>query len=167
VHAFPEADIPVVQLSINALKPFDYHFELGAKLAPLRDRGVLIVGSGNVVHNLRAIDWDQPHTGFSWAERFGEDTRSLMLSAPAELSRLIEHRDFTLAAPTPDHFFPLAYIAGLASTGGQQAEVLVDGYTMGSLSMASYTIGAHVTVNPQEQDDAPMLPKVPADETNL
>jgi 4,5-DOPA dioxygenase extradiol len=90
-----------------------------------------------------------------------------MLSAPSDLARLIEHRDFRLAAPTPDHFFPLAYIAGLASVGGQPADVLVDGYTMGSLSMASYTIGAHVTVNPQEQDDAPMLPKVPADETNL
>lgn len=167
VHAFPDADIPVVQLSINALKPFDYHFELGAKLAPLRNRGVLIVGSGNVVHNLRAIDWDQPHTGFGWAERFGEHARSVMLSAPSDLARLIEHRDFKLAAPTPDHFLPLAYIAGLASIGGGPADLLVDGYTMGSLSMASYTIGPHITVNPHEQDDAPMLPSVPADETNL
>ena len=90
-----------------------------------------------------------------------------MLSAPSDLARLIEHRDFKLAAPTPDHFLPLAYVAGLASIGGEPADLLVDGYTMGSLSMASYTIGAHVTVNPQEQDDAPMLPKVPADETNL
>lgn len=167
VHAFPDADIPVVQLSINALKPFSYHCELGAKLAPLRDRGVLIVGSGNVVHNLRAIDWDQPHTGFSWAERFGDEARSVMLSAPSDLARLVEHRDFELAAPTPDHFLPLAYIAGLASSGGQSADVLVDGYTMGSLSMASYTIGADITVDSQEQDEAPILPEVPADETNV
>ena len=90
-----------------------------------------------------------------------------MLSAPAELGRLTEHRDFKLAAPTPDHFLPLAYIAGLASVGGQAADTLVDGYTMGSLSMASYTIGEHVAVNAQEQDDAPILPKVPADETNV
>lgn len=167
VHAFPDADIPVVQLSINALKPLSYHFELGAKLAPLRDRGVLIVGSGNVVHNLRAIDWDQPHTGFSWAERFGGEARSVMLSAPSDFARLVEHRDFELAAPTPDHFLPLAYIAGLASSGGQSADLLVDGYTMGSLSMASYTIGADITVDSQEQDEAPILPEVPADETNV
>jgi len=95
---------------------------------------VLIVGSGNEVHNLRAIDWERPHTGFSWAERFGEEARSVMLSAPAELARLIEHRDFKLAAPTPDHFLPLAYIAGVASMDGQPAGLLVDGYTMGSLS---------------------------------
>ena len=128
---------------------------------------VVIECSGNVVHNLRAIDWEQPHTGFSWAERFGEEARSVMLSTPSDLARLTEHRDFKLAAPTPDHFFPLAYIAGVASKGSQPADLLVDGYTMGSLSMASYTIGTHVTINPHEQHDAPMLPEVPADETNI
>jgi 4,5-DOPA dioxygenase extradiol len=79
VHAFPDADIPVVQLSINADKPFDYHLELGAKLAPLRRRGVLIVASGNVVHNLRGMDRNLTDTGYDWAKRFDEQAEQLML----------------------------------------------------------------------------------------
>src|SRR5690242_6302878 len=113
VRAFPDGAIPVVQLSINALKPIDYHLELGAKLSALRQSGVLIVGSGNVVHNLRAIDWDRPHAAYDWAQRFDEDARSMMVSNPADIGLLTEHRDFALAAPTPDHFLPLAYIAGV------------------------------------------------------
>ena len=75
VHAFPDASIPVVQLSINADKPLDYHLELGAKLAPLRERGVLVVASGNVVHNLRGMDWSLADSGYDWAKRFDEDAR--------------------------------------------------------------------------------------------
>jgi 4,5-DOPA dioxygenase extradiol len=68
VHAFPNASIPVVQLSINADKPLDYHLELGAKLAPLRDRGVLVIASANVVHNLRSMNWRTADAGFDWAQ---------------------------------------------------------------------------------------------------
>jgi 4,5-DOPA dioxygenase extradiol len=82
VHAFPDALIPVVQLSIKADKPIDYHLELGAKLAPLRQRGVLVIASGDVVHNLRAMDWNLTDGGYHWATRFNEDAKELLLSDP-------------------------------------------------------------------------------------
>ena len=137
-HAFPDADVPVVQLSINAFESFDYHLALGAKLAPLRDRGVLIVGSGNVVHNLGRLDGSKPEAGFDWAQRFGERGTKIMTSAPADLPTLQSHPDFQAAVPTPDHFIPLLYLAGLASAAGECAEVLIDGYALGALSMTSY-----------------------------
>jgi 4,5-DOPA dioxygenase extradiol len=145
VHAFPDADIPVVQLSINATESFDYHLDLGARLAPLRESGVLIVASGNVVHNLRRLDPSRPDGAFDWAQRFDGAAAATMTGAPADATRLREHPDFVRAAPTPDHFIPLLYIAGLAAAAGQTADVLVDGYAMGSLSMTSYTLGANQT----------------------
>ena len=167
VHAFPDADIPVVQLSINAGKPFDYHFHLGAQLAPLRERGVLVVASGNVVHNLQRIDWNLPDAGFDWAQRFDDVAAGVMTGAPAELPKLEGHDDFLLVAPTPDHFIPLLYLAGLASAAGGTAHVLVDGYAMGSLSMVSYTLGCH-DLEPQGSGGAPVLPDIPPpDETNI
>jgi 4,5-DOPA dioxygenase extradiol len=166
VHAFPDADVPVVQLSINATKPFDFHVELGAKLAPLRDRGVLIVGSGNVVHNLRRIDWSRPDAAFDWARAFDEQVAGVMTTGPAEVARLEDHDLFPTAAPTPDHFIPLLYLAGLASAAGETAGVLVDGYAMGSLSMISYTVGCQQVVS-DGQGGAPALPDVPADGTNV
>jgi 4,5-DOPA dioxygenase extradiol len=138
---FPEADIPVVQLSINADKPLDYHVELGAKLAPLRRRGVLIVGSGNVVHNLRGMDWTLANGGYDWAQRFNEQAKQFMLDEPSAVARLDGHPDFALAVPTPDHFLPLLYLAGLAGQAGdRRTNVLIDGYAYGSLSMTAYTL---------------------------
>ena len=166
VHAYPNADIPVVQLSINATKPFDYHVELGARLAPLRESGVLIVGSGNVVHNLGRIDWGRPDAAFDWARRFDDAAAAIMTSAPAELVDLKDHDDFAMAAPTPDHFVPLLYLAGLAAAAGDTAHVLVDGYAMGSLSRVSYTLGCE-DLEPDGEGNAPALPHVPADETNI
>lgn len=166
VHAFPAADIPIVQLSINAGKPFDHHIELGARLAPLRDSGVLIMGSGNVVHNLRRIDWNQPDAGFDWARRFDDDAAEIMTSAPVEIATLQSHELYTMAAPTPEHFIPLLYLAGLASAAEETAHVLVDGYAMGSLSMVSYTLGC-TQLEPGGTGGAPALPHLDADESNI
>ena len=166
VHAFPAADIPVVQLSINAAKPPDYHVELGARLAPLRERGVLVVSSGNVVHNLRRLDWNQPDAGFDWARSFDDAALEVMTGAPGDVVGLTGRPDFDLVAPTPDHFIPLLYLAGLAAAAGETARVLVDGYAMGSLSMISYTLGCGA-LEPGGTGGAPVLPDVPGDGTNL
>lgn len=92
-----------------------YHFELGAQLTPLRERGVLIVATGNVVHNLRSIDWDRPESGMDWAHRFDDSVREVMTAQPLRLLELEKHPDFRMAAPSPDHFLPLVYLAGLAA----------------------------------------------------
>jgi 4,5-DOPA dioxygenase extradiol len=168
-HMFPRADVPVVQLSINALMPFEYHFDLGARLAPLRDRGVLVVASGNVVHNLREIDWSMPNDGFDWAQRFDDAAREHMVSSPADLPGLQQHSDFDLAVPTPDHFIPLLYIAGIADAIGAGSDVLVDGCAYGSLSMTSFTVGGVGTDTRLSSDPAAALPDpsvVPPDNTN-
>jgi 4,5-DOPA dioxygenase extradiol len=142
VHAFPDASIPVVQLSINAFKDLDYHLDLGARLAPLRERGVLVVASGNVVHNLGGMDWSRKDEGFDWAKRFDEDAKERMLSDPTAFASLDAHADYGKAVPTPDHFIPALYLAGLAGAAdGERPSVLVDGYTYGSLSMTAYTLG--------------------------
>ena len=138
VHAFPNADIPVVQLSINAEQPLEYHLDLGARLAPLRERGILVLGSGNIVHNLRVMDPSLPDDGFDWALRFDEAARELLTTNPADVLKLREHPDFAASVPTADHFIPMLYFAGLAAAS--PAAVLVQGYTYGSLSMTSYTL---------------------------
>ena len=167
VHAFPDAEIPVVQLAINAAKPFEYHVELGARLSPLRADGVLVVASGNVVHNLGLMDPRRPDAGNDWAQRFDEDARATMTSSPGTLVEASRHRDFRLAVPTPDHFIPLLYLAGLADAAGRAADVLIDGYAYGSLSMTSYTLDFDDTVDDDETGGAPPLPSVPPDSTNL
>ncbi len=141
VRAFPRADIPVVQLSVNSFESFDEHFDLGARLDPLRRDGVLIVGSGNVVHNLGHVDMAVGDRGFDWAVRFDEQCTTYMLEEPARARDLVGHPDYRLAVPTPDHFLPLAPIAGLADAAGTPASVLVDGYVAGALSMTSYRVG--------------------------
>ena len=173
LHAFPDADVPVVQLALNADRAASYHFELGAALAPLRRSGVLILGSGNVVHNLRSLDWDRPELGYDWAMRFGEDATARMLGDPEAIGRLDAHLDYREAAPTPEHFLPLLYIAGLAAAEKETADLLVDGYVYGGLSMAAYTVGAQVRVPPADRlttSESPSTqdkPDAPIEDANI
>jgi 4,5-DOPA dioxygenase extradiol len=139
-HVWPDADVPVVQLSIHALEPPEYHVELGRRLAPLREQGVLIVGSGNVVHHLGRLDWGLAEDGFDWARRFDGDARDLFTSKPGTAATLTSRPDFADVAPSPDHFLPVLYVAGLADAAGRPLEVLVEGCAYGSLSMTSYVL---------------------------
>lgn len=164
-HLYPEADVPVIQLSINSLKSFDYHLELGARLALLRDRGILVLSSGNVVHNLRLVDWNRPEEGTDWAHRFDEAAVQLMSSDPWSIARLQEHPDFALAVPTPDHFIPLLYTAGIAAADGG-AQPLIRSYSMGSLSMTSYNVGPELNLPCEARGGGELPQNVPADQTN-
>jgi 4,5-DOPA dioxygenase extradiol len=167
-HLYPEADVPVVQLSINALKPLDYHVELGARLAALRDKGIMILASGNVVHNLGMIEWNRPDHGFDWAQRFDDSTMTQLATDPGAILKVAEHPDYGQAVPTPDHFVPLLYIAGLAAAGEGRAEPLVRGYAMGSLSMTCYGLGTLVDLGDEKAQGAATLPSdVPPDQTNI
>lgn len=170
VHAFPAADIPVVQLSVHALEDFSFHLELGARLAPLRERGVLIVASGNIVHNLRALNWDEKELAFDWARRFDGAARETLTSKPHEAPALVDHRDYLRSAPTPEHFIPLLYVAGLASAAGRPLELLVDGFAYGSLSMAAYTLDANCPARSADTKPSASLPDpsiVPPRDTNV
>lgn len=167
-HMYPDADIPVIQLSINALQPLDYHLELAARLDALRDRGVMIIGSGNVVHNLKRLQWKQQDLAYDWAQRFDDATIEQLARDPGDILRLREHPDYSLAVPTPDHFIPLLYIAGLAAAENTKPEPLVQGYTMGSISMTCYGLGTRLAQDQEIKHCAAALPDgVPPEQTNI
>jgi 4,5-DOPA dioxygenase extradiol len=136
-HMFPDADIPVVQLSIDRTKPNQFHYDLGKKLAGLRAEGVLILASGNVVHNLPLINW-QANTAYDWATRFEQSTKDFL--ARNEHQALIDYdklgKDAQLSIPTPEHYLPLLYIMG-ARRDGDQVQFPVEGIELGSISMLS------------------------------
>lgn len=166
-HLYPEADIPVVQLSINALKPLAYHVDLAARLAPLRQRGVMIVASGNVVHNLKRLQWDERDLAYDWAERFDDAVVEQLARAPGDVLRVCDHPDYDLAVPTPDHFIPMLYLAGLAAADEAKPEALVRGYSMGSISMTCYGLGAEMELRKNATCAARLPTGVPPDQTNM
>jgi len=141
-HLYPEANIPVIQLSLDYSQPPQYHYKLAGELASLRDKGVLIVGSGNIVHNLRTINWNNPEGGYDWA-----------IETDAKVRKLIDDRDhqslidykkagrvFEQSIPTPEHFLPLLYILGLQGKN-EEASFYNCKTIMGSISMTSVKIG--------------------------
>jgi 4,5-DOPA dioxygenase extradiol len=142
-HVFPAADVPVVQLSINETLPAAAHYQLGRQLGPLRDRGVLIVGSGNIVHNLHAYAWGRKaQEPYDWAVRFEQRSRQWMLAGDHQ--SLIGYealgRDAALSVPTPEHFLPLLYVLGTAQAG-EPVTFPVEGVDGGSVSMLSVQTG--------------------------
>jgi 4,5-DOPA dioxygenase extradiol len=140
-HMWPDADVPTVELSIDLRMPAREHYLLGRKLAELPDQGVLVLGSGNIVHNLGAIDWNRPHGGYAWCEQFD-----------AAVAERLEARDDTAlfdyaalpggrqSVPTPDHYLPLLYAAAAAGTE-VPATTVYEALEMGSLSMRCVRFG--------------------------
>jgi 4,5-DOPA dioxygenase extradiol len=142
-HVFPDADIPVVQLSIDETQPAAFHYEVGKRLAPLRDEGVLVIGSGNVVHNLHAYAWGRRAVEpLDWAVRFEMLARELLLKGDDGPLVAYERlgRDGLLSAPTPDHYLPLLYVIALRRDD-DEVTFPVEGFDGGSISMLSVQIG--------------------------
>ena len=142
-HAFPEADVPVVQLSIDERQPAAFHYELGARLRPLRSEGILVLGSGDVVHNLHAYAWGRhPQEPYDWAVRFEAYVRERLTSG--DHAALVDYasfgRDALLAVPTPEHYLPLLYVLG-ASVPGEAVSFPVEGMDGGSVSMLAVQFG--------------------------
>jgi 4,5-DOPA dioxygenase extradiol len=142
-HLFPQADIPVVQLSIDETQPPEFHYEIGKRLAPLRDEGVFIMGSGNLVHNLHTYAWGKHKIEpFDWAIRFEEQAREVLLSG--DHAPLIAYetlgRDAMLSVPTPEHYLPLLYVIAV-SRENEQVTFPVEGVDGGSVSMLTVQFG--------------------------
>jgi 4,5-DOPA dioxygenase extradiol len=140
-HLYPKADIPVLQLSLDYTKGPQYHYELAGELNALRHKGILIVGSGNIVHNLSMINWQQPSVGYDWAIEANEKVKELIThSRHQELIHYSSQgKAFQLAVPTPEHYLPLLYILGLKD-GDEKVTFFNDKAIMGSISMTSLKI---------------------------
>jgi 4,5-DOPA dioxygenase extradiol len=142
-HVYPEADVPVIQLSIDETQPAEFHYDTAKRLTGLRDEGVLIVGSGNLVHNLHTYAWGRRQVEpLDWAVRFEERARELLLAGdhgPLIAYETLGH-DAALSVPTPDHYLPLLYVLA-QQRGGDEVSFPVEGFDGGSVSMLSVRIG--------------------------
>lgn len=143
-HLYPAADVPVFQLSIDYGKPAQHHFELAASLRKLRERGVLILASGNIVHNLRILNWDDINApAMDWSVAFDEVVKSRLDAG--DFKPLVEYQQYgalsKLAIPTPDHYFPMIYAIGLADKSDQIHHVY-EGFQYGSVSMRCFLISS-------------------------
>src|SRR2546429_6392441 len=142
-HMFPQPDVPVVQLSIDETRAAPFHHELGSRLRPLRDEGVLILGSGDIVHNLHAYAWGgHPREPYDWATRFEARVRERLEAG--EHAPLLDYgslgQDALLSVPTPEHYLPLLYVLG-ASFPGEPVTFPVAGMDGGSVSMLAVRFG--------------------------
>lgn len=142
VHMYPKRDIPVFQISIDANSSPETHYQLGVELKSLRDQGVLIFGSGNIVHNLSLVDWTKLGKGYDWAINFDDFIYENIQNK--NYAKVLKFNDegitARLAVPTPDHFYPLLYILG-ASDEDDKIKAFNRSCELGSLSMTSYLIG--------------------------
>ena len=142
-HVYPNADVPVVQLSIDGTQPPQFHFDVGRRLAQLREEGVLIVGSGNLVHNLRTYAWgSEDAPPYEWAARFEAEAKGLITAG--DVAPLINYQemgqDARLSVPTPEHYLPLLYVLGTQRTG-EAITYPVTGIEGGSISMLAAQVG--------------------------
>ncbi|QHM74180.1 4,5-DOPA dioxygenase extradiol [Mixta theicola] len=144
IKMYPAADIPVVQLSIDGTQPPAWHFQIGQRLAALRERGVMLVASGNVVHNLRKVRWQEDAEAWPWAASFNQYVQdNLAWQGAAEAHPLVnfmQHEGAALSCPTPEHYLPLLYILG-ARQPDEPVAVPVNGIEMSALSMLSVQVG--------------------------
>ena len=140
-HVFPEADVPVVQLSIDGTQPPAWHYTLAQRLTRLRDEGVLIIGSGNIVHNLRRLDWSGGGSVFDWAQRFSDHVRDRLLAG--DHAALIDYLSFGddahESAPTPEHYLPLLYVIA-QQQAGEAVTFPVEGIDMGAIDMRTVAL---------------------------
>ena len=142
-HMYPNADVPAFQLSLDEQKSFKEHLELGREIKNLRERGVLILGSGNIVHNLRRIDWESPHGSYDWAREFDSRVKgavdahdALALAAPQKWGETL----LETAHPTAEHYLPLLYCMG-STDEGDAVEYPYEGFDFGSISMRAVLFG--------------------------